>query len=104
QARQERDRTCQAIQFGDDQRHLPHPSRSKSLIQFGAIRSATAFDLNKLADNPPVAAVEVVFDRLPLRLNAEAAFALLAASNPVVSEKTAVRDHCPLRYNSVNVR
>src|SRR5262249_52741681 len=78
QARQKRDRTCQAIQFGDDQRHLPHPSRSKSLIQFGAIRSAIAFDLNKLADNPPVAAVEVVFDRLPLRLNAEAAFALLA--------------------------
>jgi hypothetical protein len=55
---------------------LPHLSRSESLIQFGAIRPATAFNLNELADNPPIAAVEVVGDCLALGF--EAAFALLA--------------------------
>jgi hypothetical protein len=53
-------------------------AKHKSLIQLGAIRSATAFDLNKLADNPPIAAIEVVCDRLALRLDPETAFALFA--------------------------
>jgi hypothetical protein len=42
-----------------------------------------------MLDDVPVAAIQIVGDGLALRLDAEAALALLAGGNPVVCDETA---------------
>jgi hypothetical protein len=51
----------------------------------GLVTRPFALDLGELADQLPIAAVQIVFDRLPLCIEAKAGFALLVSRNPVVS-------------------
>src|SRR5262245_39906033 len=62
---------------------------SQCLVQLGTVRTFAGFHFGKLGHDPPVAAVEIVGDRLLLRLKTEPALALPAGGNPVISHEPA---------------
>jgi hypothetical protein len=86
---QESRRAGEPVNLGDDKWNLMHASRSQRLVQLRASGPLAALDFRELADNPPIAAVEVVGDGLALSLDPKAALALLASGNPVIRNEAA---------------
>jgi hypothetical protein len=87
-----------AVDLSDNERDLMDPRGGKRLVQRWAIRTLAALDFGELANDAPIASVQVVGDSLALRLDAKAGFALFASGNPVICDETTVRNHCQPRY------
>jgi hypothetical protein len=64
------------------------------LLQLGAVAALAGFNFGELADQLPVAAVEIVANGFALGLEAEAALALLVRRNPVIPMALRI-DCCP---------
>jgi hypothetical protein len=66
----------------------------RRILQCGAAGFATALDLGELADDLPVAAIQIGFNGLPLRVEAKTTSALPRCTDPVLGDEfTAVRCH-----------
>jgi hypothetical protein len=61
----------QAIELGNDELGFLFPAGRERLLQLRPVIALAALDLRELADEVPPTAVEIVKDRLPLRLKAQ---------------------------------
>ena len=81
----------EAVELGDHQFRAAEPAgldgvgQDRSLL----VRLLAGFDLDELASELPAAAVEEIFDGLPLRLQAEAGAALAVGADPQVRDPPA---------------
>ena len=73
---------AKTVQAGNDQRRLALAAGGQRDGEFRAIGTLAALDLDELVEQFPAAAVEIVLDRLPLRLEAQARAFLLAVLKP----------------------
>ena len=86
---------AQPVQAGDDERGAMDPARLQGCGELGPVVVAfAALDLNVLAEELPVAAVQVVLDGAALGLDAEAGSALALGRDAQIADELAlVFDH-----------
>ena len=69
--REEGHRPREPVNLGNDHGNTVQAGFGECLIEGGPIRPPTALDFGELADDPPIAAIKVLGDGCPLRLQAK---------------------------------
>ena len=86
--RQERNRTRQARDVGDHERGAIGAAHRQRIGELRAVRVSTAFDFGKLANQFPLAAVEIIDNSLALGVEPEARDALLIGRDTIVRNES----------------
>jgi hypothetical protein len=74
--------TGQAVELGNDQFGAEQPAKLEPLGQLRTVGLLAALNFDKLFCELPIAAIQEVLDRLALRFQAKAGFALARRRNP----------------------